>query len=169
MSSAKLAAPTTDYRYTLEEMSEHDLLEVVAIEETCGLSRWGWDGYRGELGRHETIMLVARLLIPDGDSGLSILGFVSARVTSDMLHVNNIGVVEELRRAGIGGRLLGAALKRGTALGARRATLEVRAGNIAAQALYARRGFDVVGRRKNYYRNPQEDALVMSASLTAIA
>jgi ribosomal-protein-alanine N-acetyltransferase len=50
--------------------------------------------------------------------------------------------------------------------GAQAAILEVRAGNVAAQALYRRYGFEVVGRRRLYYREPPEDALLMRASLT---
>jgi ribosomal-protein-alanine N-acetyltransferase len=49
--------------------------------------------------------------------------------------------------------------------GARAAILEVRAGNFAAQSLYRRYGFEVVGRRRQYYREPPEDALLMRASL----
>jgi ribosomal-protein-alanine N-acetyltransferase len=54
-------------------------------------------------------------------------------------------------------------------MGARGAALEVRAGNRAAQALYERHGFALVGRRRNYYRHPQEDALVMAADLSGEA
>ncbi|HEX5706750.1 MAG TPA: ribosomal protein S18-alanine N-acetyltransferase [Pyrinomonadaceae bacterium] len=165
MSSVKVAE-NTDYSFVLCRMTEHDLLEVVEIEESSGLSRWGWDGYRGELDRPEAIMLVARSARPTRFAGPRVLGFVSARVAGEELHVNNIGIVEEARRLGIGSRLLGAAIERGRALGAKGAALEVRAGNAAAQALYARHGFAVVGRRRNYYRHPQEDALVMAADLT---
>ena len=45
-------------------MSEHDLLEVVEIEETTGLSQWGWEAYRAELARPEAVMLVVRRVAP---------------------------------------------------------------------------------------------------------
>lgn len=166
MSSAEVVAENSDYSFVLCRMTEHDLLEVVEIEERSGLSRWGWDGYRGELDSRTAVMLVARLARPTRLEGARVLGFVSARVGGEELHVNNIGVVEDARRLGIGSRLLGAALERGREMGARGAALEVRAGNRAAQALYERHGFRVVGRRRNYYRHPQEDALVMTADLT---
>ena len=145
-------------------MCEHDLLEVVEIEETTGLSQWGWDAYRAELARPEAIMLVVRRDAAD-DTGRSVVAYIASRVSADELHVNNIGVREESRRKGLGAALLGAALEEGAARGARLAVLEVRAGNAAAQALYGRFGFEIVGRRRDYYRLPVEDALVMTRPL----
>lgn len=148
--------------FEIEPMLEHDLLEVVEIEETCGLSLWGWDGYHTELGRRESIMLVARLGRHGRGMGRALAGFIAARVDADELHVNNIGVREEARRGGLGCGLLCAALARGALYGAERGVLEVRASNLPAQALYAAHGFEAAGRRKNYYRSPAEDALVMT-------
>lgn len=162
MSSAKLAGDRLAAA-TVELMTEHDLLEVVEIEESCGLSLWGWDGYHTELERRESIMLVART---DGwDERQRLLGFVAARVGADEVHVNNIGVREEMRRSGLGSLLLRTALQKSRMYGAARAVLEVRASNHVAQALYRRHGFAVAGRRKSYYKNPTEDALVMVAEL----
>jgi ribosomal-protein-alanine N-acetyltransferase len=151
--------------FFIDPMTEHDLLEVVAIEESCGLSLWGWDAYRAELDRPESIMLVARREAPTPLSGRQLCGFVAARVQAGELHVNNIGVREGERRRGVGGFLLGRALRVGAHYGARAALLEVRAGNTAAQALYRAHGFVVTGRRRAYYREPREDALVMSRRL----
>lgn len=147
--------------------SVHDLVEVVEIEESCGLSRWGWESYSGELLRAESIMLVARRTRADG-AGKSVAGFVAARVNADELHVNNIGVRHEERRRGLGTALLKAAIAAGLRLGARTAVLEVRASNETAQALYQRHGFRVTGRRRNYYHDPAEDALVMGATLAEL-
>jgi ribosomal-protein-alanine acetyltransferase len=150
--------------FLVSPMTEHDLLEVVEIEETCGLSLWGWDAYRTELDRPESVMLVAR---PSrGSEGAKRLaGFVAARVNASELHINNIGVREEWRRRGLGRTLLGLALDFGARSGAESAILEVRAGNRAAQYLYASMGFATAGRRHNYYRQPAEDALVMKRRL----
>ncbi|HEX8098360.1 MAG TPA: ribosomal protein S18-alanine N-acetyltransferase [Pyrinomonadaceae bacterium] len=151
----------------LAKMGEHDLLEVVEIEEQSGLSRWGWDAYHAELGRGgDSLMFVAR--IPGG--GVNgppgrIAGFIAARLSAGELHINNVAVRSAERRRGVGRRLLDAALREAARLGARAALLEVRRGNAAAQALYERSGFRVVGVRKNYYSNPPEDALVMRAEL----
>jgi ribosomal-protein-alanine N-acetyltransferase len=154
--------------YEIVPMSAHDLLEVVEIEETTGLSRWGWDSYHAELGRPEAIMLVARRLTPDAD-GKRLHGFFAARLGADELHINNIGVRVRERRKGIGGELLRRGLESGCRRGALAALLEVRAGNAAAQSLYERQGFEVVGRRRNYYHDPVEDALLMSKQLRRAA
>jgi ribosomal-protein-alanine N-acetyltransferase len=153
--------------YEIAQMSAHDLLEVVEIEEASGLSRWGWDSYHAELVRADAITLVARHAAPDTE-GKYLYGFVAARLSAGELHINNIGVREEMRRRGLGSELLRLALARATSQGARKAFLEVRAGNVAAQALYSRQGFEVVGRRRNYYHDPTEDALVMAKRLAPL-
>ena len=164
MATAETAATDAQLNTSIERMSEHDLVEVCAIEETSDLSAWGWEAYHHEMqARIDTIMLVARL-----DSSFSecrIAGFIVARLIADELHVNNVAVRPEFR-----GRGLGSALLRTTLDGARQrnatiAQLEVRASNVAAQSLYRSCGFEVVGRRKNYYRAPTEDALLMSLTL----
>jgi ribosomal-protein-alanine N-acetyltransferase len=161
MSRPQRVAEIERDEYAIVRMTEHDLLEVVEIEEACRLSLWGWDAYMAELYRPEAVMLVARQLRPEALTGRSVRGFIAARVVSEELHVNNVGVREEVRRCGVGSALLGAALARGACQGARGAVLEVRFSNSAAQALYRRHGFRTTGQRRNYYREPTEDALVM--------
>jgi ribosomal-protein-alanine N-acetyltransferase len=146
-------------------MGEHDLLEVVEIEETTGLSQWGWEAYHAELSKPEAVMYVARRAEPDARTGRLVVGYVAARVSADELHINNIGVRPEFRRRGVGGVLLAIALEAGAGRGARSAVLEVRAGNAAALALYGRVGFRVVGERRNYYKSPAEDAKIMTRLL----
>lgn len=150
----------------ISRMTEHDLLAVVELEETCGLSRWGWEAYYHEIveGRG-ALMLVARAASRQELAAQSIAGFIAARFTGDEVHINNVAVAQGVRRRGIGAALLGGVLKEGARMGARSAILEVRAGNVAAQALYSRLGFGVVGLRRAYYTDPPEDALVMTASI----
>ena len=154
--------------FFISSMTEHDLLEVVEIEEASGLSRWGWEAYHAELlaGRG-ALMLVARCRSgrEDATREMHVGGFIAARMTTDEIHINNVAVREMYRRRGMGGALLGAVLREGARLGARLALLEVRASNMAAQALYARYGFRSAGQRRNYYTDPTEDALVMNAAL----
>jgi ribosomal-protein-alanine N-acetyltransferase len=142
-------------------MSEHDLLEVVHLEERSGLSRWGWDAYYQELKAPVgPIMRVASISEKGGPP--QVVGFVAARVTGNELHINNIAVSDQYRGQGIGGALLDTTLGDASGkFGAKRALLEVRRSNTAARALYESRGFRGVGDRKNYYHNPQEDAIVM--------
>jgi ribosomal-protein-alanine N-acetyltransferase len=162
---AKVGEETVSHEaYEIAPMNAHDLLEVVEIEETSGLSRWGWDSYHAELSRPESIVFVARRPMPD-DSGKYLLGFIAARLNVDEVHINNIGVRDHARRRGIGSVLLARALECGVTKGAHAALLEVRASNVPAQALYAYHGFEIMGRRRNYYHDPTEDALVMSRAL----
>lgn len=163
MAQRKAAFNIGDERVSIDRMTEHDLLEVVEIEQACGLSPWGWDAYHSELGQGSAaIMLVARADRQSAENGGSLAGYIVARVVVDDLHVNNVAVRPELRRHGIGTRLLDAALRQGAALGSTSAWLEVRAGNQAAQSLYERCGFHVAGRRSDYYNLPVEDALIMN-------
>jgi ribosomal-protein-alanine N-acetyltransferase len=149
-------------------MTEHDLLEVVEIEALSGLSLWGWDAYHKELqSEQDVIMLVARRQTAGSGPGdpAGIAGFIISRLIAGELHVNNVAVRAEFRRQGIAAQLLEAVIDWGSRNHARMALLEVRAGNTAAQALYSRCGFQVVGRRRRYYSQPVEDALLMSLSL----
>ncbi len=167
MAAAKVTVTGADSRPMIDRMTEHDLLEVVEIEEVCGLSPWGWDAYHRELQSPEdVIMLVARkrFISSDGSEKL-VTGFIVARLIVDELHINNIAVRPDWRRIGIGAGLLESALAWGREKESKLALLEVRAGNNSAQALYRRCGFELTGRRRGYYRAPLEDALIMSVSL----
>ena len=164
MATAETAATTASLNVQIGHMTEHDLLEVCQIEGLSDLSAWGWDAYHKELEvAPETVMLVARLNPPI--DGIEVAGFIVARVIAGELHVNNVAVRPEYKRLHLGLELLERTLMQAKQRGATVAHLEVRAGNQAAQGLYSRCGFKAVGRRKRYYRNPTEDALLMSLLL----
>ena len=147
-------------------MSEHDLLEVVEIEEQSGLSRWGWTAYYAELqGFNRELMWVARSCKSGVLEQSSIAGYIVARETAGELHINNFAVRAEFRRRGIGAMLLDRILEEARRRRANAVFLEVRSGNYAAQALYERSGFQAIARRPNYYSDPREDAVVMSLVL----
>ncbi len=154
--------PSPLRRYIIERMQEEDLGEVVVIEESSGLNRWGYDAYRRELLKNEnSVMLVARNLTP----GPSVLGFFAGWTVEDELHVNNIASHPRYRRMGIGRSLLTAGIEEGTCREVSFVLLEVRASNEAAQSLYRNMGFAYVGRRRDYYRLPTEDAFVMKLEI----
>jgi ribosomal-protein-alanine N-acetyltransferase len=162
MGSAK---PTTE-GITISRMSEHDLLEVVEIEEQSGLSRWGWAAYYAELqGANRDLMLIARPSRVSAIEAFVIAGYISARETAGELHINNVAVRAEFRRRGIGAALLNQVLEEARRRNAKAAFLEVRSANVAAQALYEKSGFKAIARRTNYYSEPLEDAVVMSLEL----
>jgi len=147
-------------------MSEHDLLEVVEIEEQSGLSRWGWAAYYAELqsGNRE-LMLVARPARSSIVASGPIAGYIVARETGGELHINNVAVRSEYRRRGIGAAMLERVIHEARLRKANTAFLEVRSANLAAQALYEKCGFRAIARRANYYSDPREDAVVMSLVL----
>src|SRR6266849_7069584 len=157
MATAKLLIGDSDLNLAIEWMTEHDLLAVVEIEEESGLSPWGWDAYHKELQTpEEVIMLVARA----DSAGGAVAGFIVSRMIGPELHVYNVAVRPELRRRGIAARLIRAVLEWGQLNGADLAFLEVREGNSSAQNLYRGCGFQVTGRRRQYYAEPQEEALL---------
>src|ERR1044072_3928257 len=166
MSTVEQKTTTNESDIEIVRMTEHDLLEVVEIEEQSGLSRWGWGAYYAELqsGNRE-LMLVARptrssIVVPG-----PIAGYIVARETAGELHINNVAVRSEYRRRGIGAALLGQVLHEARRREAKAAFLEVRSANHAAQALYEKWGFRAIARRANYYSEPREDAVVMSLVL----
>src|SRR5882672_10479123 len=94
---------------SINRMTEHDLLEVVEIEELSGISVWGWDAYHRELQSPEdVIMLVARTRATETtqDQGRAIAGFIVSRLVAGELHINNVAVRPESHRRGIAAQLL---------------------------------------------------------------
>jgi len=104
-----------------------------------------------------------RSLVATHPDGLQ--GYVIARAVAGEAEILNLAVAPEVRGRGLGGRLLDAMLDLLRRAKVREVFLEVRRGNAPAQALYASRGFEVVGQRANYYRHPVEDAIVLRLAL----
>jgi [ribosomal protein S18]-alanine N-acetyltransferase len=129
---------------------------VLAIEDASFTSPWTREMYLSELeNRNVSYCFLASL------AGGPPIGFCSFWRVLDELHINNLAVLPDYRRQGIGAELLTFVLKEGARLGAARATLEVRRSNTPALMLYERFGFTVSGLRRDYYTNPQEDALIL--------
>ena len=132
MSSAeqKTAENATDI--SIARMTEHDLLEVVEIEEQSGLSRWGWAAYYAELqGGNRDLLLVAKPAVPRGIEQHQIVGYIVARQTAGELHINNVAVRDQYRRRGYGALLLGRVLDEARKKSGTTAFLEVRSGNLS--------------------------------------
>ena len=144
----------------IEPMRREDLPEVLAIELVSFALPWTEEMFEHELAREDiSRTLVARLV--DAGTPPPICGYICVWLVAEEMHVNNIAVSPRWRRRGIGGALLEAALEQGRLRGARRAFLEVRASNQAAQELYRQFGFEPAAVRKRYYTQPIEDAVVM--------
>ncbi len=92
----------------------------------------------------------------------TLVGYLMAWRCGDELHVLNLAVSPEERRHGAGSLLLEAALAEAGARGLSLVTLEVRESNLGARAFYERHGFEAAGRRRGYYRDNGEDAIIMN-------
>lgn len=103
------------------------------------------------------------------EGGGEVRAYISIYAAAGEMEVLNLAVAPELRRRGIGYRLLALALRAAAKMGMQRAVLEVRVGNAPARRLYERHGFTVAGRRPRYYADTDEDALVYARSLDDIS
>ena len=133
-----------------------DVDDVAAIERRAFSDPWSVGSFRALFGNPLVHFAVAE----DTITG-RILGYVVAWFVVDEAEIANLAVADDLRRSGIGARLLDHALETAGVRKARVVFLEVRESNAAARALYASRRFAVAGRRAKYYRKPVEDALVL--------
>ncbi len=144
----------------IEPMRRQDLSEVLAIEVASFSLPWTEEMFEAELGPGTLAgMLVARL--PAAGAPPPVVGYICVWIISDELHINNLAVHPRWRQRGIARALLQAALRCGRERGAHTGFLEVRASNLAAQALYRQFEFEPVGVRPRYYTHPVEDALIM--------
>lgn len=140
-----------------------DLGQVMAIDQASFSLPWPKSAFAYELNENPLSMLwVAEIQQPDNSK--QIAGMIVVWLILDEVHIATIAVDPNFRRQGIAQELLATALDAAIQKGMVQATLEVRAGNIAAQALYHSFGFEIVGRRHHYYQDNGEDALIMTAS-----
>ena len=140
-------------------MTADHLDEIAALERVCFPDPWSRQMLAEELDNALSAFLVAL------DSEGKVAGYAGLQVILDEGTVTNIAVRPDCRKQGVASQLLQVFLN--FAQGNRLAflTLEVRASNYDAIALYGSRGFRSVGRRKNYYEHPREDAIIMTLEL----
>ncbi|MDX2192368.1 MAG: ribosomal protein S18-alanine N-acetyltransferase [Gemmatimonadales bacterium] len=139
-----------------------DARAVAAIEARVFADPWSADSLAEAIAGPSTFVLVAEGV---GHDVGTMLGYFVGRAMTDEGEVLNLAVPPEAEGRGIGSRLLARGLEALGRRGARTAYLEVRASNARAQQLYERAGFARVGRRRGYYRDPVEDALVLRKAL----
>jgi ribosomal-protein-alanine N-acetyltransferase len=145
-----------------------DIGAVAAIERRAFSDPWSAQSFAALLGEPRVLFLVAargRGDSPEGDGDGAVVGYVVVWTVAGEAEIANIAVAPDTQRAGIGARLLDAALAHAASQRCVAVYLEVRESNRAARALYAGRGFEEVGRRRRYYRLPEEDALVLRRAL----
>jgi ribosomal-protein-alanine N-acetyltransferase len=143
--------------YSIEPLNgDQDLEGVLEVEAESFTNPWTREMYAWELQNRS----VCHILVVRTDD-CRVAGFCAFWLVFDEIHINNVAMRPRFRGRGIGTALLHHVLDEATRLGARRATLEVRASNEGARRLYQRLGFYVAGTRRNYYSNPVEDALIL--------
>jgi ribosomal-protein-alanine N-acetyltransferase len=142
-----------------------DLDGVAEIERASFSDPWSREAFISALGNPNVAFLVVASAPAGRGPPPRILGYVVAWFAGGEGEIANVAVAPGARRQGVGARLMDAALDVARRRGVEQLFLEVRESNLAAQALYASRGFELVGRRRQYYRKPAEDALVLQALL----
>lgn len=141
------------YRY--RAMRRADLDRVMAIEQLSYQTPWSRGSFEREVSDNPTATYI--VVERDGE----VCGYAGMWVLLDEAHVTNIAVHPEYRRQGLGHGMLAELARRAEQLGVHQLTLEVRPSNHSAQSLYTKVGFVARGRRKRYYSDTGEDAIIM--------
>ena len=141
--------------FTISDAREELLPQIQTIEQQSFSVPWTETMLRLQLEPDSHVFLTAE---KDG----TVVGYVGLIYVLDEGYVSNVAVHPDWRRRGAADALLTALEQRAKMLRLSFLTLEVRAGNAPAIALYEKHGFTEVGRRKNYYERPKEDALLMT-------
>lgn len=136
------------------EMNETHVPQIAELEKICFNDPWSVNSIASELSSRLSLWLVAL----DDDR---VVGYVGSQTVLGETDMMNVAVHPDYRKKGIGTSLITALIDILAQRGSHSLMLEVRASNDSAISLYAKLGFSEVGRRKNYYRNPKEDALIL--------
>ncbi len=135
-------------------MTAADLPVVAEMEKICFRSPWSERMLRGELKNRLAHYHVI-------EQGGKLIAYAGMWVLFEEAHITNVAVLPDYRRQGLGRRIMLESMKAAAALNATQMTLEVRESNLGAQALYEGLGFVSAGRRKKYYSDTGEDALIL--------
>jgi len=155
--SPEMPEPISSPNFWIEPLaSEVDLDGVLHVEAESFTNPWTREMYAWELQNRNVCHIYVVRTADD-----PVAAFCAFWLVFDEIHINNVAVLPQLRGHGIGTNLLQHVFMEARRLGAKRATLEVRASNQAALRLYERLGFYVAGTRKHYYSKPVEDALIL--------
>lgn len=138
----------------IKRMTSDHVSQVAQLEAICFSDPWSEKSVASELSNPLSLWLVAEV---DGQ----VAGYIGSQSVPPESDVMNVAVDPSYRRRGIAQALVTALVEQLQAAGNNSLTLEVRASNSAAIALYEKMGFAQIGLRKNYYRNPKEDALIL--------
>lgn len=138
----------------IAHMTAEHVPQVATLEKVCFSDPWSENSVASELENPLSCWLVAL----DGET---VAGYVGSQTVMDETDMMNVAVHPDFRRQGVARTLILALIGELKKRGSRCLTLEVRASNDPARALYESLGFAHVGTRRNYYQNPKEDALIL--------
>ncbi|MBD2450139.1 ribosomal protein S18-alanine N-acetyltransferase [Nostoc sp. FACHB-152] len=141
----------------LRSLTKDDLSAILELDRACFGGLWTIEGYQRELDSPNSELL--GLFSPL--SSIKLLGMGCFWSILDEAHITILAIHPQYHRQGLGQALLYALLKTACDRGLERATLEVRASNVAAISLYQKFGFKTAGRRRGYYKDNGEDALIL--------
>ena len=139
----------------ISAMTPDKVKSVSEIEKICFSEPWSENALMSECENEQALFFVAE------ENG-NVTGYIGMHTVLDECYIANIAVFPEYRRRGIGDSLLNFAEKKAAQSGCSFISLEVRVSNSGAIALYEKHGYEIQGQRKNFYRNPTEDALIMT-------
>jgi ribosomal-protein-alanine N-acetyltransferase len=159
MGSSARSRPAALTGIVLGQARMADLAEVTALERQCYADPWPASAFTALPANPQVFFVVAR------EGGL-VAGYAIAWYVLDEGELANLAVAPSLRRRGVAQALLIAVMADARSRGTRDLYLEVRESNVVARKLYAAHQFEEVGRRKQYYRSPVEDALILRRTLT---
>jgi [ribosomal protein S18]-alanine N-acetyltransferase len=141
---------------TFRKMTVEDIPAVIELDQKSFSLPWPERSFRFEL----TDNPASRCWVADLDG--KVVGMIVVWLIVDEAHVATLATHPDYRRQGIGKRLLAHALRHMIQDGARSSFLEVRESNRAAQEMYRKLGYEITGRRRRYYRDNDEDAILMN-------
>lgn len=144
---------------TIRRMTWLDVEEVTAVEEASFAIPWTKEAFMNEMLRNEQAIYFVAV------QDRRVIGFAGVWQIVDEGHITNIAVLPEFRGQGVGNQLLHALVTYARSQSLAALTLEVRVSNVGAQKLYEQFGFECAGRRKRYYQDNNEDALIYWAKL----
>jgi ribosomal-protein-alanine N-acetyltransferase len=143
---------------TIQRMTQDDIEEIARLERLCFSDPWAKENFREELRRRVSVPLVVK-------SGQTIIGYMCLWHIEDQMEIANFAVSPDFRERGVGRKMMEKVLWEAKERGCTNLILSVRESNLSAIRLYTSDGFVEVRRRRGYYREPSEDAIIMVKKL----
>ena len=140
------------------EMASEHVSSLAQIEKQCFSTPWSENALAEEIENPNARFFVALC-------GEQVAGYIGAHNIVGEVYITNVAVAPDYRRQGVATQLIERLVEISRAENAEFITLEVRENNTSAQELYEKQGFGVVGKRKAFYENPREDAILMTINL----